>query len=374
MLREVLTLPRAVGIPLVSRVKIMSGLDIADRLRPQDGRARVLVDGTRVDLRVSTLPAALGEKVVIRVLDTRAAAPSIHSLGFDPVDRERIVGLLDAREGIDPRHRPTGSGKTTTLYAALREVQRRGVNVVTVEDPVEYRMPGVVQVQVHEKAGLTFATRCVHPAPGPDVVLVGEIRDRETATIAVQAALTGHVVLSTLHTIDAPSAIARLMDLGVERYKIAAALRGVVAQRLVRRACTSCGPAAGDARAASFCACGGTGFLGRLAGRRGARGRRARGRRARRRRADAARGGDRARGRDALAVGERPRARRTRRHHDRRAAPGGRAAAARAARRRDAAARVSEPTADGRAGGALARRPPSRSLPDLEAMFDLLPP
>ena len=264
MLRVVLTLPRGVGIPLVSRVKIMSGLDIADRLRPQDGRARVLVDGTRVDLRVSTLPAAHGEKVVIRILDTRAAVPTLDSLGFDDVDAARILRLLDAREGIILVTGPTGSGKTTTLYAALREVQTRGVNVVTVEDPVEYRMPGVVQVQVNEKAGLTFAAALRSILrQDPDVVLVGEIRDRETAAVAVQAALTGHLVLSTLHTIDAPSAITRLMDLGVERYKIAAALKGVVAQRLVRRLCASCG---GDTTVPDACgACSGDGFTGRIA-------------------------------------------------------------------------------------------------------------
>jgi type II secretory ATPase GspE/PulE/Tfp pilus assembly ATPase PilB-like protein len=264
MLRVVLTLPRGVGIPLVSRVKIMSGLDIADRLRPQDGRARVLVDGTRVDLRVSTLPAAHGEKVVIRILDTRAAVPTLGSLGFDDVDSARIGRLLDAREGIILVTGPTGSGKSTTLYAALREVQTRGVNVVTVEDPVEYRMPGVVQVQVNEKAGLTFAAALRSILrQDPDVVLVGEIRDRETAAVAVQAALTGHLVLSTLHTIDAPSAITRLMDIGVERYKIAAALKGVIAQRLVRRVCAACG---GDATAVDSCAgCGGEGFTGRIA-------------------------------------------------------------------------------------------------------------
>src|SRR4051794_970706 len=158
MLKEVMVLPKAVGIPLVSRIKIMSQMDIADRLRPQGGRARVAINGARVDLRVSTLPASHGEKVVIRILDSRAALRSVESLGLDPVDGPRIQKLLDVREGLILVTGPTGSGKTTTLYAALRLLQHRGVNIITVEDPVEYRIPGIVQVQIHEKAGLTFAS------------------------------------------------------------------------------------------------------------------------------------------------------------------------------------------------------------------------
>ena len=241
VLRQVMTLPRPAGVPLVSRIKIMSGLDIADRLRPQDGRARVVVNGSPVDLRVSTLPAAHGEKVVIRILDSRSTVLSLDNMGLNPDELERIVGLLDAREGIILVTGPTGSGKTTTLYSALRKVQGKGVNIITVEDPVEYRLQGVVQVQVNEKAGLTFASALRSILrQDPDVVLLGEIRDKETATIAVQASLTGHLVLSTLHTNDAASSVTRLVDIGIEGYKIAAALKGIVAQRLLRKLCTLC--------------------------------------------------------------------------------------------------------------------------------------
>ena len=241
VLRQSMVLPRAAGIPLVSRIKIMSGLDIADRLRPQDGRARVAVNGVPIDLRVSTLPASQGEKVVVRILDTRATVLSLDTMGLRPDELERIKTLLGMREGVILVTGPTGSGKTTTLYSALRQIQNRGVNIVTVEDPVEYRLQGIVQVQVHEKAGLTFAAALRSILrQDPDVVLVGEVRDRETATTAVQASLTGHLVLTTLHTIDAASSITRLTDIGVESYKLAAALKGIVAQRLLRRVCTQC--------------------------------------------------------------------------------------------------------------------------------------
>ncbi len=241
VLRQDMVLPKAAGVPLVSRVKIMAQLDIADRLRPQDGRARVAVSGNRVDLRVSTLPASQGEKVVIRILDQRSTVLSLDSLGLLPDEHQRIMELLQAREGIVLVTGPTGSGKTTTLYSMLRTVQARGVNIVTVEDPVEYRLAGIVQVQVNEKAGLTFpaALRSIL-RQDPDVILVGEIRDKETANIAVQASLTGHLVLSTLHTNDAASSVTRLVDIGIESYKIAAALKGVVAQRLMRRLCIHC--------------------------------------------------------------------------------------------------------------------------------------
>jgi type II secretory ATPase GspE/PulE/Tfp pilus assembly ATPase PilB-like protein/8-oxo-dGTP pyrophosphatase MutT (NUDIX family) len=241
MLKEVMVLPKAVGVPLVSRIKIMSQMDIADRLRPQGGRARVAINGARVDLRVSTLPASHGEKVVIRILDSRAAVRSVESLGLDPVDGPRMQKLLDVREGLILVTGPTGSGKTTTLYAALRLLQHRGVNIITVEDPVEYRIPGIVQVQIHEKAGLTFASALRSVLrQDPDVVLIGEIRDRETAAIAIQASLTGHLVFATLHTNDACSSIVRLTDLGVDPVKLAGALKGVVAQRLIRRLCPVC--------------------------------------------------------------------------------------------------------------------------------------
>ncbi len=241
VLRQVMKIPRAAGLPLISRIKIMSSLDIADRLRPQDGRARVAVNAQPIDLRVSTLPASLGEKVVIRILDPRATVKSLDSLGMIAGEVEAINKLLENHEGIILVTGPTGSGKTTTLYSAIRQIQSEGVNIVTVEDPVEYRIAGIVQVQVQEKAGLTFASALRSILrQDPNVLLVGEIRDKETAQIAVQASLTGHLVLSTLHTNDAPNAVTRLVDIGVEAYKIAAALRGVVAQRLMRKLCATC--------------------------------------------------------------------------------------------------------------------------------------
>ncbi|MBA3316719.1 MAG: type II/IV secretion system protein [Gemmatimonadales bacterium] len=242
VLRQVMKIPRNAGIPLISRIKIMSGLDIADRLRPQDGRSRVSVNGEAVDLRVSTLPASLGEKVVIRILSQRATVLNLVALGMHQDEQDAVTRLLTNKEGIILVTGPTGSGKTTTLYSALRMVQNEGVNIVTVEDPVEYRLgENIVQVQVHDKAGLTFASALRSILrQDPDVVLIGEIRDQETAQIALQASLTGHLVLSTLHTNDAPNAVTRLVDMGMEPYKIASALRGVIAQRLMRRLCRVC--------------------------------------------------------------------------------------------------------------------------------------
>src|SRR3989454_638813 len=241
VLRQQMKIPRHAGLPLISRIKIMSSLDIADRLRPQDGRARGAVNGQPIDLRVSTLPASLGGKVGIRVLDSRATVKSLDSLGLNPDETQGIKRLLEFLEGIILVTGPTGSGKTTTLYSCINQIKSEGVNIVTVEDPVEDRMQGIVQGQVQEKAGLTFAAALRSILrQDPNVVLVGEIRDRETAQIAVQASLTGHLVLSTLHTNDAANAVTRLVDIGVEAYKIAAALRGVVAQRLMRKLCPTC--------------------------------------------------------------------------------------------------------------------------------------
>src|SRR6476661_4138216 len=242
VLRQIMRIPRSAGIPLISRIKIMSGLDIADRLRPQDGRARISVNGEPIDLRVSTLPASLGEKVVIRILNQKATNLSLDSLGLSDDEQQAIRKLLGYKEGIILVTGPTGSGKTTTLYSSLRVVQGEGVNIVTVEDPVEYRLgQNIVQVQVNEKAGLTFAAALRSILrQDPDVVLVGEIRDKETAQIALQASLTGHLVLSTLHTNDAPNTVTRLVDIGMEAYKIAPALRGIVAQRLMRKLCKNC--------------------------------------------------------------------------------------------------------------------------------------
>jgi type II secretory ATPase GspE/PulE/Tfp pilus assembly ATPase PilB-like protein/CheY-like chemotaxis protein len=242
VLRQVMKLPRNAGLPLISRIKIMSGLDIADRLRPQDGRARISIGGDPIDLRVSTLPASLGEKVVIRILSQRATVLDLGALGMHQDEQEALQRLLNYKEGIVLVTGPTGSGKTTTLYSAIRLIQNPGVNIVTVEDPVEYRLgQNIVQVQVHDKAGLTFASALRSILrQDPDVVLIGEIRDQETAQIALQASLTGHLVLSTLHTNDAPNTVTRLVDMGMEPYKIASALRGVVAQRLMRRVCAVC--------------------------------------------------------------------------------------------------------------------------------------
>jgi type II secretory ATPase GspE/PulE/Tfp pilus assembly ATPase PilB-like protein len=242
VLVQKMKIPRAAGVPLISRIKIISSLDIADRLRPQDGRARVAVNGQPVDLRVSTLPASYGEKVVIRILNAQATALDLEALGLFPDETKALQDLLDNKDGIILVTGPTGSGKTTTLYSAVRYVQDEGVNIVTVEDPVEYRLSNnIVQVQVNPKAGLTFSTALRSILrQDPDVVLIGEIRDQETGSIAVQASLTGHLVLSTLHTNDAPNAVTRLVDMGLEGFKIASALRGVVAQRLMRRLCPVC--------------------------------------------------------------------------------------------------------------------------------------
>ncbi len=282
VLRQVMQLPRAAGLPLVSRIKIMAGLDIADRLRPQDGRARVAVSGVRIDLRVSTLPASNGEKVVIRILDQRATVLSLDAMGLNPDEGDRIRQLTNMREGLVLVTGPTGSGKTTTLYSMIRAIQQRSVNIVTIEDPVEYRLQGIVQVQVNEKAGLNFpsALRSIL-RQDPDVVLIGEIRDKEAAMIALQASLTGHLVLSTLHTIDAASSITRLVDIGIETYKIATALKGIVAQRLLRRLCKTCREPATEAlpdrmmkyfvggetlyKAVGCAECAQTGYRGRLA-------------------------------------------------------------------------------------------------------------
>jgi type II secretory ATPase GspE/PulE/Tfp pilus assembly ATPase PilB-like protein/CheY-like chemotaxis protein len=242
VLREVMRLPSAAGAALVRRVKVWAKLDVTDPLRPHDGRATARVDGQVVDLRVSTIPIARrGEKVVIRILDQTNLRGTLGDLGLSPRELEVLRRLLGHREGMVLVTGPTGSGKTTTLYAALNELKTGKVNIVTVEDPVEYDVPGISQIQVSEAQGLTFAKALRSVLrQDPDIVLVGEIRDLETAQTAVQAGFSGHFVLSTLHTNDAPSAVVRLRDMGIEAFKVASVLKGVVAQRLVRKLCPAC--------------------------------------------------------------------------------------------------------------------------------------
>jgi type IV pilus assembly protein PilB len=232
------TVPRHLISGLISRIKIMAELDIAEKRVPQDGRIGLSVDGNYVDLRVATLPTVRGEAVVMRILDSRAIVMDLDGLGMDEGDRTRFQAALKATHGAILVTGPTGSGKTTTLYAALVELNTSDKTLVTVEDPVEYELDGVKQVQVHPKAGLTFATglRALLRSD-PDVVMVGEIRDSETAQIAIESALTGHLVMTTLHANDAPLAAARLVEMGIEPYLVTSSVACVVAQRLVRKLC-----------------------------------------------------------------------------------------------------------------------------------------
>ncbi len=241
VLREAAHVPKRMINAVVSRVKIMSDLNIAEKRVPQDGRVSVSVAERRVDLRITTLPTQLGEGVTIRILDKETAQRSLDDLGMDGTARERFVGAFRQAYGAVLVTGPTGSGKSTTLYAALQELNAVERNILTIEDPVEYQLAGVNQINVNRKAGLDFATglRSMLRAD-PDVVMVGEIRDSETARIAVEAALTGHMMLSTLHTNDAPGAITRLTEMGIEVFLIASALDCVVAQRLARRLCSHC--------------------------------------------------------------------------------------------------------------------------------------
>ncbi|UYW26385.1 ATPase, T2SS/T4P/T4SS family [Methylorubrum extorquens] len=283
VLVEAERLAKSVQLALTTRIKILSGLNIAERRLPQDGRMRAPDRGQEVDIRVSTLPTAHGESVVLRVLDGSRRIEDFASLGFDAPAIARIEAMTNRPNGLVLVTGPTGSGKTTTLYAALRRISGPHLKVVTVEDPVEYRMAGVNQVQAHPGIGLDFAAALRSILrQDPDVVMVGEIRDAETARIAVQASLTGHLVVSTLHTNSAPATVTRLMDMGVEPYLIAATLNGVVAQRLVRRLCAACailapaddqerlrlGVAPGTPlrlkRACGCAACNGTGYRGRM--------------------------------------------------------------------------------------------------------------
>jgi general secretion pathway protein E len=256
-LREVVQPNRALHAALISRLKIMAELDIAERRLPQDGRISLRIGTRAVDVRVSTLPSAHGERAVLRLLDKSESKLSLESVGMQGEVLARFAHLLVQPHGIILVTGPTGSGKTTTLYAGLQRLDTHGSNIMTVEDPIEYELAGVGQTQVNAKIDLSFAKalRAIL-RQDPDVIMIGEIRDFETAQIAIQASLTGHLVLATLHTNDAPSAITRLTDMGVEPFLLSSSLLGVLAQRLVRKRCTHCGGAG--------CAhCAQTGYAGR---------------------------------------------------------------------------------------------------------------
>ena len=233
--------PHQMHAAIVSRIKIMAGLDISERRVPQDGGITVMIAKRPIDLRVSTMPGKFGEKVVIRIIDNRNVLTSLDKVGFSYVMLEKFRQVINSANGVVLVTGPTGSGKSTTLYGILNELSDETINICTVEDPVELNIPGINQFPVNEKAGFTFsgALRSLL-RQDPDIIMLGEIRDGETAKIAIQAALTGHLVLSTLHTNDSPSAITRLFNIGVEPYLVAAAIRGVLAQRLIRRICVHC--------------------------------------------------------------------------------------------------------------------------------------
>ncbi len=233
--------PRELAASLISRIKVLSKLDISETRLPQDGRIELMIEGRSVDLRVSTLPTMFGESCVMRILDRSNVSLDLDNLGMRPEENEMIKALIAKPNGIVLVTGPTGSGKTTTLYSCLNYMNNPSIKIITTEDPVEYDLPGVMQCQVNEEVGLTYgaALRSIL-RQDPDMILVGEIRDRETGGIAVEAALTGHLVLSTLHTNDAPSATTRMLDLGLESFLIAATLEAIIAQRLVRKICNNC--------------------------------------------------------------------------------------------------------------------------------------
>jgi type II secretion system protein E len=244
VLYEMMSPPRRMLASMTSRIKIMASLDIAERRLPQDGRIRLQVFGRPLDLRVSTAPTPHGEKTVMRLLDNRSIQVPLGDLGFHDTTLDAWRSEIAKPHGILLVTGPTGSGKTTTLYASMQELDTQQLNVSTVEDPVEYQLRGITQMQTHERIGLTFASSLrTLLRQDPDVIMIGEIRDHETATIAIQAALTGHLVLSTLHTNDAPSSVTRLINIGIEPFLVAGAVNGILAQRLMRRVCKKCAAA-----------------------------------------------------------------------------------------------------------------------------------
>ena len=241
VLHEIIKPPKRFQNSIVSRIKIMAGLNIAEKRLPQDGRIRLKVAGKDVDIRVSTVPTTYGERIVMRLLDRSSVMRDLGSIGFSPENHKSMNKLIKSSHGIIAVTGPTGSGKTSTLYACLAKINKPDLNILTIEDPVEYQLKGVGQVQVNPKINLTFVAGLrAFLRQDPDVIMVGEIRDKETAEIAIQASLTGHLVFSTLHTNDAPGAVTRLIDMGVEPFLVSSSLIAVVAQRLVRTICPDC--------------------------------------------------------------------------------------------------------------------------------------
>ncbi|MRT28425.1 GspE/PulE family protein [Herbaspirillum sp. CAH-3] len=267
VLHELAQPPLSLRDKLATRLKILARLDIAEKRLPQDGKMRLALGERSVDFRVSTLPTQFGEKIVLRILDTAQAALSISDLGYEPAQQEALLQAISKPHGLVLMTGPTGSGKTVSLYACLQRLNQPGVNIATAEDPVEINLPGINQVSINERAGLDFALALrAFLRQDPDVLMVGEIRDLETADIAVKASQTGHLVLSTLHTNDAPATLTRLLNMGVPAYNIAASVNLIVAQRLVRKLCRCRRPAGGTP--ATFVphgcpACNQTGFRGR---------------------------------------------------------------------------------------------------------------
>ncbi|MBL8964721.1 MAG: type II/IV secretion system protein [Phycisphaerae bacterium] len=258
--------PISLAPAISSRLKVMTELDIANRHSPQDGHATVRIGSRKIDIRFSCIPTVFGERLVLRLLDQSSVQLSLDQIGMSKRMQAQLLDLVDHPTGILLVTGPTGSGKTTTLYAALQRIDRATRNVMTIEDPVEYHTDGISQMQVNPKRGVTFATGLrALLRQDPDVILIGEIRDKETAQLAVQASLTGHLVLATLHTNDAPSAITRLIDIGVEPYLITSSLLAVLAQRLVRRRCSLCGGSGRQADGSRCDPCWGSGYKGRLA-------------------------------------------------------------------------------------------------------------
>lgn len=240
-LYDILKIPKRVQNSVISRIKLIGSLNIAEKRLPQDGRIRIKIAGKDIDLRLSTIPTAHGERIVMRLLDKSSNLLDLKTLGFDPRMLTLMREMIHKPYGIILVTGPTGSGKTTTLYSCVAEINREDINIITVEDPIEYQIPGIGQIQTNEKIGLTFASglRSIL-RQDPDVILIGEIRDKETAEIAVQASLTGHLVLSSIHTNDASSCVARLVDMGIEPFLVASSLVGILAQRLVRQLCSEC--------------------------------------------------------------------------------------------------------------------------------------